>query len=68
MSVAGQAKTVVINLGSLTMYGTFAGPKSLSANVSVADGVNALLLGPVTIGAGYHIDVPDTSTLYAYAP
>ena len=68
MSVAGQANTVVINLGSLTMYGTFAGPKTLSANVSVADGVNGLLLGPVSIGAGYHIDVPATSTLYVYAP
>ena len=68
MSVAGQSNTVVINLGSLTMYGTFAGPKTLSANVSVADSVNALLLGPVTIAAGFNITVPNTSTLYVYAP
>jgi hypothetical protein len=68
MSVAGQSNTVVINLGSLTMYGSFAGPKSLAANVSVADGVNALLLGPVSIGAGYNITVPDASTLYVYTP
>jgi hypothetical protein len=68
MSVAGQSNTVVINLGSFTMYGTFAGPKTLTANVSVADAVNALLLGPVTIDAGYHIDIPDSSTLYVYAP
>jgi hypothetical protein len=68
MSVAGQSNTVVINLGSLTMYGTFAGPKTLNANVAVADAVNALLLGPVTLGNGYNISVPDSSTLYVFAP
>ena len=68
MSVAGQANTVVINLGSFTMYGTFAGPKTLEANVTVANAVNALLLGPVTIGNAYHIDVPNASTLYVYTP
>jgi hypothetical protein len=68
MSVTGQSNTVVINLGSLTMYGTFAGPKTLSANVAVADAVNALLLGPVTLGNGFNISVPNSSTLYVYAP
>jgi hypothetical protein len=68
MSVAGQSNTVVINLGSLTMYGTFAGPKTLSANVAVADSVNALLIGPVVLGNGFNISVPDSSTLYVYAP
>ena len=67
-NVAGASNTVVVNLGSLTMYGTFAGPKTLTANVSVADAVNALLLGPVTIASGYNITVPDSSTLYVYAP
>ena len=66
MSVGGESNTVVVNLGSLTMYGTFAGPKTLAANVAVADSVNALLLGPVTIGNGYHIDVPSNSTLSTY--
>lgn len=67
MSVAGQSNTVVINLGSFTMYGTFAGPKSLEANVTVAPAVNALLLGPVTLGNAFNITVPDGSTLYVYA-
>jgi hypothetical protein len=66
MNVGGASNTVVINLGSLTMYGSFAGPKTLSANVSVASGVNALLLGPVTIGNGYNINVPSDSTLSTY--
>ena len=68
MSVAGQSNTVVINLGSFTMYGTFAGPKTLAANVAVADAVNALLIGPVVLGNGFNISVPDSSTLYVYAP
>ena len=67
-NVAGASNTVVINLGSLTMYGTFAGPKTLTANVSVADAVNALLIGPVTIADGSNITVPNSSTLYVYAP
>ena len=66
MSVGGESNTVVVNLGSLTMYGTFAGPKTLAANVAVADSVNALLLGPVTIGNGYNISVPSNSTLSTY--
>jgi hypothetical protein len=67
MSVAGQSNTVVINLGSLTMYGTFAGPKTLSANVAVADSVNAVIFGPVVINDGYNITVPSNSTLYTYS-
>jgi hypothetical protein len=66
MSVAGQSNTVVINLGSLTMYGTFAGPKTLEANVTVAAAVNGLLIGPVVLGNAYNITVPDGSTLYVY--
>ena len=68
MSVAGASNTVVINLGSLTMYGAFAGPKILTANITVADSVNGLLLGPITLNNGYNITVPDSSTLYVYAP
>jgi hypothetical protein len=67
MGVTGQANTVVINLGSLTMYGTFAGPKALSANVSVANAVNAVIFGPVTINDGFNITVPDASILYTYS-
>ena len=68
MSVAGQSNTVVINLGSFTMYGTFATPKTLNANVVVAPNVNALLIGPVNVGTGYNIAVPDGSTLYIGGP
>lgn len=67
MGVTGQANTVVINLGSLTMYGTFAGPKTLNANVAVANAVNAVIFGPVTVNDGYNISIPDASTLYTYS-
>ena len=67
MSVAGQSNTVVINLGSFTMYGTFAGPKTLDANVAVANAVNAVLFGPVALGNSFNITVPDASTLYVYS-
>jgi hypothetical protein len=67
MSVAGQSNTVVINLGSFTMYGTFAGPKTLEANVAVANAVNAVLFGPVSLGNSFNISVPDASTLYVYS-
>jgi hypothetical protein len=67
MGVTGQSNTVVINLGSFTMYGTFAGPKTLEANVAVANAVNAVLFGPVSLGNAYNISVPDASTLYVYS-
>ena len=66
MSVAGQANTVVISLGSFTMYGSFATPKALVSNVIVAPNVNAILFGPVTISNGSNITVDATSSLYVY--
>jgi hypothetical protein len=68
ISVGGVSNTAVINLGSFLLNGAFAGPKTLNANVVVADSVNAMLLGPISIGAGYNISVPTSSTLYVYAP
>jgi hypothetical protein len=67
MSVGGQSNTVVVNLGSLTMYGAFAGPKMLEANVSVANAVNGVIFGPVTVGNNFNITVPDASTVYIYS-
>jgi hypothetical protein len=64
MSVAGQSNTVVISLGTFSMYGTFATPKLLQANVEIAPDTNAVLFGPVELDPGYNISVPDDSTLY----
>jgi hypothetical protein len=64
MSVQGQSNTVVISLGTFSMYGTFATPKLLQANVQVAPDTNAVLFGPVELDPAYNISVPDDSTLY----
>ena len=64
MSVQAQSNTVVISTGALSMYGSFATPKTLSANVVTADNTNAVLFGPVSIAPGYNITIPDDSTLY----
>jgi|688.fasta_scaffold00286_11 hypothetical protein len=64
MSVQAQSNTVVISTGALSMYGSFATPKTLSSNVITADNTNAVLFGPVSIAPGYNITIPDDSTLY----
>ena len=64
MSVQAQSNTVVISTGALSMYGTFATPKTLSSNVVTADNTNAVLFGPVSIAPGYNISIPNNSTLY----
>ena len=64
MSVQAQSNTVVISTGALSMYGTFATPKTLNSNVVTADNTNAVLFGPVSIAPGYNISSPNNSTLY----
>jgi hypothetical protein len=68
ISVNGAANTAFISLGSFTLNGAFAGPKTLDATVVVEEAVNAMLLGPVSLAANTTIFVPTTSTLYIYAP
>jgi hypothetical protein len=65
-AVGGVANTVVIDPGSLTMYGSFATPKTILSNVTISENVNAMLYGPMTVGEGVGITVPTTSTLYVY--
>jgi len=64
MSVQAQSNIVVISTGALSMYGTFATPKTLNSNVVTADNTNAVLFGPVSIAPGYNITVTNNSTLY----
>ena len=65
-AVGGVANTLVIDPGSLTMYGSFATPKTILSNVIISANVNAMLYGPMTVGEGVGITVPTTSTLYVY--
>ena len=65
-AVGGVGNTLVIDPGSLTMYGSFATPKTINSNVVISNGVNAILYGPMTVVANVSITVPTTSTLYVY--
>ena len=65
-AIGGVANTLVIDPGSLTMYGSFATPKHIASNVDISPDVNAVLYGPLSVGEGVAITVPATSTLYIY--
>ena len=65
-AVGGVGNTLVIDPGSLTMYGSFATPKVIASNVTISSNVNAILYGPMTVAEGVGITVPTDSTLYVY--
>jgi hypothetical protein len=64
----GVPNAAVFSSGSLTLAGSFATPKTTNVSSTVSENVNAMLIGPVTIGAGTTITVPTSSTLYIYSP
>ena len=64
----GVPNAAVFSSGSLTLAGSFATPKNITANTVISDNVNAMLLGPITFSAGTTITIPDSSTLYVYSP
>jgi hypothetical protein len=64
----GVPNAAVFSSGSLTLAGSFATPKTITANSVISANVNAVLLGPLSFGAGTTITVPDSSTLYIYSP
>lgn len=66
LSDDGVPNAAVFSNGSFTMAGSFATPKTTTANSTVTSNVNAMLLGPVSIGAGTTITVPSSSTLSIY--
>lgn len=65
-AVGGVGNTLVIDPGSLTMYGSFATPKIIASNVTISSNVNAILYGPMTVAENVSITVPTDSTLYVY--
>jgi hypothetical protein len=65
-AVGGEDNTMTLDQGSLTMYGSFATPKTILSNVTISENVNAMLYGPMTVGEGVGITVPTSSTLYVY--
>lgn len=68
ISADSVANTAVFSSGTLTLASAWATPKVTTQNATVSENVNAMLIGPVTLGPSSTITVPDSSTLYVYAP
>jgi hypothetical protein len=68
VTAGGVSNVAVFSTGSLTLQGAFGTPKTISANVIVAGGINAMLIGPMVFDDDAHLFVPDSSTVYVYAP
>jgi hypothetical protein len=65
-AIGNVANTMVLEPGSLTMYGSFATPKYIESNVAVAPNVNSIIYGPVSVSGNAIMTVPTSSTLYVY--
>ena len=68
VTAGGVANVAVFSTGSMTLQGAFGTPKTITANIIVASNINAMLIGPVVFGNGYNLTVPNSSTVYVYAP
>jgi hypothetical protein len=68
VTAGGVSNVAVFSTGSMTLQGAFGTPKTITANIIVAGGINAMLIGPLVFGNGYNLTVPNSSTVYVYAP
>ena len=68
VGVNGDANTVVISPGSIFVNGVFASPKTITSNVQMAADSTALVISPLTIGNGYSMSIPTSSTVYIWIP
>lgn len=66
ISADGLPNLAVFGEGTLQLQGAVANPKNFNGNISVAGNVNAMLIGPINLGPGDQIVLPDTSTLYIF--
>jgi hypothetical protein len=68
VTAGGVANVAVFSTGSMTLQGAFGTPKTITSNIIVAANINAMLIGPLVFGDGYNLTVPNSSTVYVYAP
>ena len=68
VGVNGDANTVVISPGSIFVNGLFASPKTITSNVQMAADSTAAVISPLTIGNGYNMSIPTSSTVYVWIP
>ena len=68
VTAGGVSNVAVFSTGSLTLQGALGTPKTITSNIIVAGGINAMLIGPLVFGNGFNLTVPDSSTVYVYSP
>ena len=68
VGINGDANTVIISPGSIFVNGIFASPKTITSNVQMAADSTAMVISPLTIGPGYSMSVPTSSTVYIWIP
>jgi hypothetical protein len=68
MGITGTANTVVISPGSIFVNGLFVSPKTITSNVQMAADSSAIVVSPLTIGNGYTMSIPTSSTVYVWIP
>jgi hypothetical protein len=68
VGINGTANTVIISPGSIFVNGVFATPKTITSNVQVAADSSAMVISPLTIGNGYSMSIPTSSTVYVWIP
>ena len=68
VGINGTANTVVISPGSIFVNGLFASPKTITSNVQMAADSTAAVISPLTIGNGYNMSIPTSSTVYVWIP
>lgn len=60
--------TAVFSEGALAVTGAFATPRTLNSNVTIAGGVNAIIISPVTVDPLANITIPDDSSVTIFTP
>ena len=60
--------TAVFSEGALAVTGAFATPRAVNNRVTIASGVNAIMISPVTVDPLANITIPDDSSLTIFTP
>lgn len=68
VTIAGTANSAVFGENFLAIGGAFSTPKTINANVRVANAVNAIAISPLTVEESGNIIVPDDATFTIWTP
>lgn len=68
VAINGSSNVAVFGQGSFFVQGPMATPRVLNHSAVMADGVNGIMIGPVTLGGSGNISIPDGSALTVFEP